>query len=115
MRAAPFAASTIAVHKNKIVCAGSNHVPFQVTGIDEVLLTSSEEYPERKSSKVKNPILEEHETALLSNRRQDHILVDSAMDSSHVVIQLNLLKFKYIFINIEITINAIMPPPHCSA
>jgi hypothetical protein len=36
--------------------------------------------------------LEEHETALLSNRRQDHILVDSAMDSSHVVIQVHLLE-----------------------
>ena len=37
--------------------------------------------------------MEEHETALLSNRRQDHILVDSAMDSSHVVvIQVNLLE-----------------------
>ena len=42
---------------------------------------------------LQNPILEEHETALLSNRRQDHILVDSAMDSSHVVvIQVNLLE-----------------------
>ena len=42
---------------------------------------------------LQNPILKEHETALLSNRRQDHILVDSAMDSSHVVvIQVNLLE-----------------------
>ena len=38
--------------KNKIVCAGSNQVPFQVTGIDEVLLPSSEEDPERQSSIV---------------------------------------------------------------
>ena len=41
---------------------------------------------------LQNPILEEQETALLSNRRQDHILVDSAMDSSHIVIQVNLLE-----------------------
>ena len=41
---------------------------------------------------LQNPILEEQETALLSNRRQDHILVALAMDSSHVVMQLNLLE-----------------------